>query len=106
MKLNHKMFQLLMGVWSMGPDYCISEINLRETEFCVLLKQQLRMKQKMIIFISLGNTIAVPHLQYCAHLKENTELEVMQRRDNGVLHSMEWLSVKRHLRTTFWLQKK
>lgn len=56
------------------------------------------MKQKMMIIMSLGNTVVLPHLQYCTHLK-NTELEVMQRRANR----MEWLSAKRHLMTIFWL---
>lgn len=56
------------------------------------------MKQKMM-----GNTVVLPHLQYCTHLKKNTKLEVMQRRANRVLHGMEWLSVKRHLMTIFWL---
>ena len=61
------------------------------------------MKQEMITVVSLGNTIVLPHLQYCTRFKKNTELEIMQRRANRVLHSMEWLSVKKHLMTTFWL---
>jgi len=61
------------------------------------------MKQKMIITVSLGNTAVLPHLWYCTRFKRNTELEVMQRRADSVLHGMEWLSVKRHLMTTFWL---
>lgn len=61
------------------------------------------MKWKMITITSVGNTVVLPHLPCCTHFKRNTELEIMQRRTNRVLHSMEWLSVKRHLMTTFWL---
>lgn len=31
--------QLLMSVQSMGPDYCLSEVNFRHREFWVLLKK-------------------------------------------------------------------
>lgn len=51
-------FQLLLGVQSMGPDFW-------QTEVYMLLKKQLRMKEKMIILVSLGNMV-LPPLQYTA----------------------------------------
>lgn len=55
------------------------------------------MKQKMIVFVSLGNTVVLSHLQSCTRFRKEG------RRATGALQGAEWLSVKRHLLATFWL---
>lgn len=84
----------------MEPDYCLSEVNLKQRELWVLFKKAIESETEddhclVTEGYHCASTSAVLHSLQEEHRTRNNAEKGQQGTD--------WLSVKRHLMTTFWL---